>query len=472
MNRPFWQTLAWRLTLAFVLVSALALGVVGLVSTASTRAQFSALVGAQAREALQEEVEAYLTANGSLAGFRPVEPVRGQQRGPRPSPSSSAEARLPERGSPESRSSWVVLDADHRAVFSTPDVRQGDQVLGRQETAISSNGRVVAYLVSSGLSPRLDPRSQEFLSRTAQAIGWAMLGATLIAVLMGLLLSRTLLKPLGDLMNGIHALQRGEAPTLPPEVRRDEFGEVLQAFSEMHQSVLRNQQARQQLTANIAHDLNTPLSVVGGTLEGILDGTFQPTAARLTRLHRETQYIAQLVNDLRFLSLADAGELRMNVTSTDLIALVDSALEQFHEVAERQEVTLQRKSGVEELVVLLDGLRLTQVLQNLLRNALAYTSAGGRVTVVVESTEEAAWVRVQDTGSGIATRDLPYVFDRLYRADSSRSTQGSGLGLSISRSIVEAHGGSIQIESTPGRGATVSLVLPRAGQDVKSGEKP
>lgn len=465
MSRPFWQTLAWRLTLAFVLVSALTLGVVGLVSTASTRTQFSALVGAQAKEAVEQEVQAYVERSGTVAGFRLPDPSRSQQPGGQAR--SDARSRGPEGPAPAaSRSAWLVLDAGRRAVFSTPEVPQGTPVLDREATAISLGGAVVAYLAPSGVSPRLDRRSEEFLTRTAQAIGWAMLGATLIAVVMALLISHTLLKPLGDLLGGIHALQRGEAPTAPARVRRDEFGEVLEAFGAMHRSVLRSQQARRQLTADLAHDVNTPLSVVSGTLEGILDGTFEPTPARLAKLHRETQYIARLVNDLRFLSLADAGELRMNIVPTDIVALVTAATEQFRELAEAQGVSLRQVGAAQGLSVPLDGVRLTQVMQNLLHNALTHTPPGGQVTVEVGATPTAVQVRVRDTGRGIAAEHLRQVFDRLYRADTSRSSQGSGLGLSISKSIVEAHGGRIEIGSAPGEGTAVALSFPRASAAV------
>ncbi|GGL19575.1 sensor histidine kinase [Deinococcus radiotolerans] len=460
MTRPFWQTLAWRLTLAFVLVSALSLGVVGLVSTASTRAQFGALVDAQAREQLQQTVQAYVERTGSVAGFRPLtpQPPGGVQSPAVPPVPAGGPPRPGARAAP---SSWVVLDPARRAVYSTPEVREGEQVLTAPAAVVTVGGKTAAFIVPSGRAPGLDQRSQEFLTRTARAIAWAMLGAAVIAVVMGLLISRTLLQPLGALLADIQALRRGEAPRRRRNVRPDELGEVLLAFGEMHETVTRNQQASRQLTADIAHDLNTPLSVVIGTLEGILDGTFQPTPERLGRLHRETQYIAQLVGDLRLLSLADAGELRMTVAPADLVSLIGEILASFQEAAGGQGVTLHQQQTAPQVTVPVDRVRLKQVVQNLLRNALAHTPAGGQVTVSVEDTPAAAWIHVSDTGQGIAAEHLPHVFNRLYRADSSRSTHGSGLGLSICTSIVEAHGGQMHIESTEGRGTRVSVSLPR-----------
>ncbi|WP_081909120.1 cell wall metabolism sensor histidine kinase WalK [Deinococcus sp. YIM 77859] len=451
MKRPFWRTLAWRLTLAFVLVSALALGAVGVIAAVSTRSEFNAFLGEQARETLVRDVQSYVQAHGNVSGYWPSRPKGPDEHPP------------PDDGRRVSLSPWIVLDAEHRAVYATPDVAEGQRVVDRPETPVTVEGKTVAYLVPSGRQLHPDRRSQEFLARTAHALGWAMLGATVWAVLMGLLVSQTLLRPLAELRRGIRALQRGEAA--PPPLRQsrtDEFGEVLSAFGAMHQEVLRNQQARRQLTADIAHDLQTPLSVIAGTLEGMLDGTFQPTPERLARLHRETQHVSQLVNDLRFLSLADAGELHIHRQPTAVAGLIADAVGNFQEVARAQGVTLETTLPEGDGTVPLDRVRITRVLQNLLGNALAHTPPGGRVDVTVSRSEKQVVVRVQDTGSGIAPEHLPHVFDRLYRADQARSGGGSGLGLSICRSIVEAHGGQIEITSTLGVGTAVTFTLPGA----------
>lgn len=340
MRRPFWQTLAWRLTLAFVLVAAAALGTVGFISAASTRSEFSALLGEQAREDLAAQVQAYVQAHGSLNGFRPAgqgPAAQGQGQGQPPRPGNPGGPRTDVPGDGfRFRTPWTVLDTGYRAVFGTPDLPAGVQVTGQRAagaTPVQVAGRTVAYLLPSGLRPRTDRRSEEFLARTTRAIAWAMLGAALLAALLGVLISRTLLRPLRELLGGIHALQRGEAPAALAHTRSDEFGEVLGAFGEMHADVLRNQQARRRLTADIAHDLNTPLSVISGTLEGILDGTFQSTPERLRRLQRETGNVARLVGDLRFLALADAGELQVSREPTDVTALIREAVAPFQELA-------------------------------------------------------------------------------------------------------------------------------------------
>ncbi|WP_161883657.1 sensor histidine kinase [Deinococcus alpinitundrae] len=464
MKRPFWRTLAWRFVLACVLVSAVTLGTVGFISAASTRSQFNALLGEQAREDLAGQVQTYVQSNGTLNGFQPSSAKgRGVDGSSRTAPNGK------DRGL---RSPWLVLNAQHRAVFSTPNVPRGRQVVGQPETPLTFNGTLVGYLVPSGMQARPDGRSEAFLANTYRAIGWAMLGATGLAVLIGLLLSRTLLKPLRELQIGIRALQRGEASNSLRTNRKDEFGDVLEAFDEMHQEIVRNQQARRQLTANIAHDLNTPLSVISGTLEGILDGTFKPTLQRLQRLHHETGHVTQLVNDLRFLSLADAGELQIHPRPTNVAELMTAAMSNFQEVAEQQGVTLYTELPQEELTLVVDQVRITQVLQNLLSNALAHTPTGADVKVGAAWEGNFLCVRVQDTGIGISSEDLPHVFERLYRADKSRSTGGSGLGLSICKSIVEAHGGQIRISSTLGQGTTVTFTMPGSEPENHPGLGP
>nr|WP_256488143.1 ATP-binding protein [Deinococcus sp. HSC-46F16] len=435
------------------MVSAVTLGTVGLISAATTRSEFNALLGAQAREALAAEVQAYVRESGTVSGFRPTPPARqdGENGPPQPGPGN---------GNREVRSPWLVLDPQRRAVFPTRDVPQGGQVSGRPETPVTLNGEVVAYVVPSGMGLTPDRRGEEFLARTVSAIGWAMLGATLLAAAMGLLLSRTLLRPLRELLGGIRTLQRGQEPAPMRVARRDEFGEVLTAFGEMHREVVRQQQARRQLTADIAHDLNTPLSVIAGTLEAILDGTFKPTPERLGRLHRETQHVAQLVNDLRFLSLADAGELPIHRQPTDLGEVITEAVGNVREVAAQKGVALRAAVPSVTLTADLDRVRIRQVIHNLLNNALAHTPPGGEVTVQAQAGPQGLRVTVQDTGSGIAPEHLPHVFGRLYRADPSRSVGGSGLGLSICKSIVEAHGGHIELSSAPDQGTAVTFTVP------------
>lgn len=451
--RPFWRTVAWKLSLALVLLSAVALGTVGVVSNVSTHREFVRFVREQGREELARRAGQYAERHGGLAGFRPF---KG-----RPLPALAT-------GDTDDASyegPYVVLDVDGRTLTAAAGIPIGARLTGARAASaapVRAGGRLVGHVALSGFAPRLDPRSADFLARTTDTIRWTMLGTALAAVLTGWLLSRALLEPLRELRRGLDAVRRGREPAPPERVPRDEFGEALVAFHEMHASVAQHQRARRQLTANIAHDLNTPLNVISGTLEGLLDGTFPPTRERLGQLHAVTRHLAALVGDLRFLSLADAGELHLDLAPDDLAGVVRDAASGFAELAARGGVRLRVDAPAGGTNARFDTRRVTQVLQNLLGNALRFTPSGGEVAVEVRS-RGAAWeVRVRDTGSGIPEEHLPHVFERLYRADEARGGEGSGLGLAICRSIVGAHGGRIGVESAPGRGTTVTFTLPAA----------
>ena len=456
MKRRPWQTLAWKLTLAFVLVSALTLGAVVVIANVITRTQFNTFITDRIRDDTITQVQTYVQANGSVQGFRLTtgqdqhDPDPGGRRNPAP-------------GGPN-RGPYVVLDPQGRTVYAVLNIPAGTTLSGARaadKTPVTVNGKTVAFVAPTGIPQQLDQRSQAFLDRTTSAIRWALLAAILAAVLMGLVMARGLLAPMRVLRGGIQQMRRGQAPTAAPPQRSDEFGEVLSAFHEMHESVVHSAQARRQLTANIAHDLNTPLSVITGTLEAMLDGAFPTTPERLSRLHREAQHISSLVGDLRFLALADAGEIQLNRQPADVTRVVLDTVDGVRELGRRQGVTLELHAPHDPVVASIDARRVTQVVQNLLSNALGYTPQGGRIDAAVQPEGDAVRVSVRDTGTGIAPDKLPFVFDRLYRADEARVEGGSGLGLAICKSIVEGHGGHIGIRSAPGEGTTVTFELPR-----------
>ncbi|GGS25834.1 hypothetical protein GCM10008961_16650 [Deinococcus knuensis] len=228
--------------------------------------------------------------------------------------------------------------------------------------------------------------------------------------------------------------------------------------------------ASQQFSADIAHELNTPLSVIRGTLEAMQDGTLPATPERLARLQVQAGQVQHIAADLRLLSMADAGDLTLRPESLRADHLLEELAGAFSEAADRQGVTLHAPplhAHAPPLTVQADPLRLGQILGNLLQNALNHTPAGGRVTLTASAlsfSDDGApgelAVTVQDTGCGIPAHQLPLVFDRLYRADPSRSRPGSGLGLSIARTLAEAHGGRLTLTSVPGQGTTATLTLP------------
>jgi signal transduction histidine kinase len=228
------------------------------------------------------------------------------------------------------------------------------------------------------------------------------------------------------------------------------------SFNAMAERLAHADRQRRDLMADVAHELRTPLSVLQGRLAGLLAGVYPRDDAQLAALVDETHVLSRLIEDLRTLALADAGALRLERESTDVAALVRDTVLAFQSEAARQGVTLTLTPGA-GAVIDLDPVRIRQVLANLLSNGLRHTPAGGAITVSVDAGRDAVTVAVADAGEGIAAEDVPLIFDRFYKGQASR---GSGLGLTIAKRLVVAHGGEVWATSQVGAGTTVTFSLP------------
>jgi signal transduction histidine kinase len=250
-------------------------------------------------------------------------------------------------------------------------------------------------------------------------------------------------------------------------VRVDESGRgglarLVRAFNHMTAELELADRRRRNLTADVAHELRSPLHIIQGNLEGVLDGVYEPTPAHIEATLAETRALARLIEDLRVLSLAEAGELPLaheTVDTTDLLADVQTS---FSGQAEVAGVDLRVEPPSEKLSVQGDAGRLDQVLSNLVGNALRFTPAGGEIVLSARELPGSVEITVRDTGQGIAEKDLPYVFDRFWKGDAARNrgAGGSGLGLAIARQLVRAHGGTIVVTSEVGNGTRFTVTLP------------
>ncbi|MFW6183649.1 MAG: sensor histidine kinase [Chloroflexota bacterium] len=332
----------------------------------------------------------------------------------------------------------------------------------------------ILLMIVTGWLFNPDPRFQEDeprqLSRAEfrERLPGVVLGmAAVIGVVgigAGVWISRSLTSPLQELEEAAQAIGRRELGRRVQVDGSREMVAVGQAFNQMAAELERGEELRRKLMADVAHELRTPLSVLQGNLRAIIDDVYPLDKAEVARLYDHTRHLSRLVQDLHDLAQAEARELPLNRSEVDVTTLVQRAAQLFEPLAEEEAVTLQESYPDRQVPVDADAARLTQVVQNLLANALRHTAAGGSIGLSVSETEEAVQIVVRDSGEGIQAEHLPHVFDRFYRVDSSRSrgSGGAGLGLAIARAIVEAHGGTVDAASAgAGQGSTFTITLPR-----------
>lgn len=294
---------------------------------------------------------------------------------------------------------------------------------------------------------------------------WGGLIAGGIALAITFLLSRRILKPVNTLTRAARRLGKGDLTQRVSIDDRGEVGELARAFNSMAGELERNLQLQQNMVADVAHELRTPLSNLKGYLEAIGDGVIEPDADTICSLSEEVALLSRLVSDLHELSLAEVGKLKLNRTSQDVAGLVGDAVAGIRGKAVARGLSISASIPADLPEVDVDPYRIGQVLRNLLENAIAHTGEGGVITVGAEQEGDGVEISVTDTGEGIPADELPNIFERFYRVDKSRarSTGGSGLGLTIARRLVEAHGGRIEARSEVGRGSHFSFTLPIAG---------
>ena len=283
-----------------------------------------------------------------------------------------------------------------------------------------------------------------------------------IAILLTFLLSRRILSPVKALTTATRQFGKGDFSQRVTYKGKGELGELASSFNSMADSLETTQRLRRNMVADVAHELRTPLSNLKGYLEAISDGVVQPDEATIHSLNEEASSLSHLVEDLQELSLSDAGELKMTVQPEDISRLVKETVTAIHPKATTKGISFTADLPDTISPVNIDSHRIKQVLYNLLDNAIAHTPKDGKITVSSSEHDNMVDVSVSDTGEGIPPEDLPMIFERFYRVDKSRTraTGGSGLGLTIAKRLVEAHGGKIKAESQAGQGSTFTFSLP------------
>ncbi|MGQ9546312.1 MAG: sensor histidine kinase [Dehalococcoidia bacterium] len=294
--------------------------------------------------------------------------------------------------------------------------------------------------------------------------------AIAIALLLTFILSRRISLPIGVLAHAAKRLGRGDLSQRVPVQGQGEVGMLAQAFNSMAADLERAEQLRRNLVADVAHELRTPLSNIRGYLEAIRDRVMKPNTTTIQSLNEEVTLLSRLVDELQELSLAEAGELKLAYQAEDVAELLKQVVTSWHPKAAPKEVLLSLDVPEDLPLVNIDRARVNEVLHNLLENAVIHTGKGGSINVAASKQDHWVEVSVSDTGEGIPAEDLPNIFERFYRVDKSRAraTGGSGLGLTIAKRLVEAHGGKITVQSELGRGSCFSFTLPIAEQHVSN----
>ena len=353
----------------------------------------------------------------------------------------------------------VILDAQGRRLYGSAEIRGKTNMV-----PLVYQGRVVGYL---GVGPRtsFSQRELRLLRRGRLTLGMMAGALVLVAAGFSFLLARWLVRPVKALTSATDRMTRGDFDIQVPVPSSDELGLLARRFNSLALTLKKNEQARRQLVGDVSHELRTPIAVLRGEIEAMQDGVRAVTPEAIRSLGVEVMRLARLVDDLYQLSLSDLGALSYHKEKVDLVEILEESIAVFRPEFARKGIELAFITATDrELWLLADPERLGQLFTNLIENSLKYTDDGGRLEVRVETGKGEATITLEDSAPGIPQEDLARLFDRLYRVEGSRSraTGGAGLGLAISRNIVEAHGGSITAHASPLGGLGITVTLPAA----------
>jgi two-component system sensor histidine kinase BaeS len=444
------RSITTKLILAFLLVSLISISTMVVLTRFSTRREFDKFVSNQYEAELVETLADYYQDNKSWDGVDLV-PI-GRMSHP-----------FGLAGQPSAN--FCVTDLDGIVVRGSFTHDVGDVVTTEtleNANPVKAGEKTVGYLLIERPPDRRDPMQDEFSKRIDLSLLVTGIGTIIMAFLFGAVISQTITKPIRELTSATHAMASGKLGQQVAVRSKDEIGELAQSFNKMNDDLALSFNLRKQMTADIAHELRTPLSLIIGHAEGVHDGVLQPSRENFEIIREEAERLEKMVNDLRTLSLADAGELSLEFQPVDINKLLSDIKTHYMVQLNQKRITLDLEPDSNILQVDLDPGRFSQVLMNILDNAIRHTPGEGRIIVTTKQLKDMVQIAVQDSGAGVTAEEASHLFDRFYRTDESRTRDGggSGLGLAIAKSIVEMQQGKIWAESEKGVGLRTIIQVP------------
>ncbi|MCP4420625.1 MAG: HAMP domain-containing histidine kinase [Chloroflexi bacterium] len=450
------RSLSLKLTLAFLFIGIISIILVSLFIRQRTQDEFDRFVLDRFQTDLLDSLAEYYEQNESWDG---INTILVHNRGNRSGVPGYVAAQV------------TLLNIDRIVVYGGLRHQMGKQISPRDSKSaipIHVHDDVVGWLLfdnlpNRGNRPLSDAPEATFLENVNQAVLWGVAGAIGIAFILGIVLARTISRPVQELTEATRAVAQGELGCQVPVRTQDELGNLAASFNQMSADLAHANQQRRQMTADIAHDLRSPLSVIMGYTEALDDDKLDGSPEIYHIMHKQALLLNHLIDDLRTLSLADAGKLPLTRQPIPTRELLERAALTHTAQAERKNIALRVDAASDLPLLDVDPDRMAQVLNNLVANALRYTPDGGEIVFTAVSHLNNIHLQIKDNGSGIDPTDLPHIFSRFYRGDKARAEGGeSGLGLAIAKSLVEAQGGTITAESLPNQGTTFTIALPVA----------
>lgn len=455
------RSIKGKVIFSYLVVALITVLVVSAVIWLTSDQSLMNLVVEQQTALMKESVQTYFTANKNMQGFFDyyIQTNRSDTGPSRPNTSDKPPKPRDIRG--------VVglVDSQYNALIPTFGYDIGQTVpidKIKNPIKVDVDGQTVAWILpDTSFQFKLSPEEQLFMQRTILAIGLAALAGILVAVAMGFFLAGRLLEPIRSLTRASKALARGELQQQVPVTSQDELGQLTTTFNRMSSDLVKADQQRKRMTADITHDLSTPLQVISGYMEMLEEGEVTLTPQRIEIIKTEIDHLRRLVGDLSTLTQVEANGLDIQLQPVEPSTLLERLYQSYQPIAARQGVAMVLDQLQSAPQILVDEGRILQVLKNLVDNALRYTPKGGIIRLSIAASDRIQ-LKVVDNGSGIHPDDLPYVFDRFYQADKARGSNSGkmGLGLAICKALVTAQGGTISAESAGiGQGTTIVITF-------------